>query len=617
MLRRVLFALAGVAAAALLATDRAPNAIAAEGGVAGNWQLSTVTASGESTVCILKIETNAGKPSVVIVAGPPNAEVTVSDVRVTDKTVALNVKQVRTVGKQQIPAEYAFVGVRGADGKVILGSTGTDTARTRAKLTATDKDKLEGELVVRTPLPEPMTKIQQLNSRVVTAQGKMIQEKDQEKRKELQKEFTEARKDLEEKLPGLYKDVVEKHADSLAASDAAVNLLAMSARTKPTADEAKKLVQIVQKQGAPYGPLYTGVTLARVAETLSAQEGLEPVALAAIEPSAKALTQDDSAAVRSTILSAYQLALTKNGKTDAAKTVAAELVKLELALDAEYVKTVPPFKPTAFTGRQDKSANQVVVMELFTGAQCPPCVAADVAFDALQKSYKPTDLVLIQYHMHIPGPDPLTNPSTIARWDYYQKFFPYDPMKRTGIGGTPSTLFNGKVAAGGGGGMANAESKFVQYRGVIDPLLEKTVETKIGGRATRAGDKIDISVEVTEGAGEDLKLRLLLVEENIRYVGGNRLRFHHQVVRAMPGGAEGIAIKDKAFKRTVTADLGDVRKDLTKYLDEYAKTRAFSKPDRPMDMKALKVIALVQNDKTGEIVQAAQIEVEGKVAGGQ
>ena len=103
----------------------------------------------------------------------------------------------------------------------------------------------------------------------------------------------------------------------------------------------------------------------------------------------------------------------------------------------------------------------------------------------------------------------------------------------------------------------------------------------------------------------------------MKYVGGNQLRFHHQVVRAMPGGAEGAAIKDKTFNHTASADLVQVRKDLTKYLDEYAAKapRPFPKPDRPMDMKELKVIALVQNDKTKEIVQAVQIEVEGRVAG--
>jgi hypothetical protein len=36
-----------------------------------------------------------------------------------------------------------------------------------------------------------------------------------------------------------------------------------------------------------------------------------------------------------------------------------------------------------------------------------------------------------------------------------------------------------------------------------------------------------------------------------------------------------------------------------------------------MDMKSLRVIALVQNDKTKEIAQALQLEVEnGKSAGG-
>ena len=113
-----------------------------------------------------------------------------------------------------------------------------------------------------------------------------------------------------------------------------------------------------------------------------------------------------------------------------------------------------------------------------------------------------------------------------------------------------------------------------------------------------------------------MKLRVLVVEESIRYVGGNQIRFHHHVVRAMPGGAEGVAITDKAFKHATTADLGSVRTGLTKYLDDFGKTRPFPKADRPMDMKELKVIALVQNDKTKEIVQAVQIEVEGKPAGG-
>ena len=58
----------------------------------------------------------------------------------------------------------------------------------------------------------------------------------------------------------------------------------------------------------------------------------------------------------------------------------------------------------------------MALVELFTGAQCPPCVAADIAFDAeAVKSYKAADVVLLQYHLHIPGPDPLTNADSEKR----------------------------------------------------------------------------------------------------------------------------------------------------------------------------------------------------------
>jgi hypothetical protein len=398
--------------------------------------------------------------------------------------------------------------------------------------------------------------------------------------------------------------VIDKHAESPAAFDAALDLLRKAPQLKLTAAEVEKLIRVAQQQGGPYGPVFVGVALAPIAEALAGQLGDASGALAALEPTVKGLSTDDPAGARVTVLSAYQRVLEIAGRRDAAKGVAAEVAKLELVLDAEYAKTVPPFKPAAFAGRKDKTANQVAVMELFTGAQCPPCVAADVAFDALGRAYKSTELVLLQYHLHIPGPDPLTNADTVARQRYYA------------VTSTPSTFFNGTRAAAGGGGMAAAESKFKQYAGVIDPILEKSTDTKVAGKATRTGDAIDVALEVAGGDGEDMKLRVLVCEETVRYVGGNALRLHHHVVRAMPGGAGGVAINEGTFKHTVRVDLGTVRKGLTTYLDEFARTRPFPKPERPMEMKELKVIALVQNDKTKQIVQAAQLEVESKEPGG-
>src|SRR5262249_43403334 len=158
---------------------------------------------------------------------------------------------------------------------------------------------------------------------------------------------------------------------------------------------------------------------------------------------------------------------------------------LEAILDKEYRAKVPNFKFEQFTGRV-ASSDRVVLMELFTGAQCPPCVAADVAFDALTKTYKHSELVLVQHHMHIPGPDPLTNGDTEARWKYYQTAF------KGLVRGVPTAIFNGmpEDPPKGGGGMANSEPVYTRYRGNIDEWLEKRAWVKVNAKADRKDEKI-------------------------------------------------------------------------------------------------------------------------------
>ena len=93
--------------------------------------------------------------------------------------------------------------------------------------------------------------------------------------------------------------------------------------------------------------------------------------MAAAEKLSKGLPADTPAAFESRVLSAYKTALensTEPNKDAALRSVTAALNKIESKIDAEYHKNVPPFKPTMFAGRKDKAANQVAVMELFTGA---------------------------------------------------------------------------------------------------------------------------------------------------------------------------------------------------------------------------------------------------------
>jgi hypothetical protein len=319
----------------------------------------------------------------------------------------------------------------------------------------------------------------------------------------------------------------------------------------------------------------------------------------------KSLSVEDDTSTLVRILNPLMTALKKAGKTDEANAVAARIKELDEILDTQYLAKVPPFKPEKYQGRSTKS-RRVVVMELFTGTQCGPCVAADVAFSALGQTYKPTELALVHYHMHIPGPDPLANAETQERWEYYTKVHPDE------VAGTPTSLFNGRPGAGGGGGLPHAKIKYDQYRKLIDPLLDTVQEVQLSATVSRRGNKIEIRAEVKglKDADKNKKLRFLLLEESIRYAGGNNLRLHHHVVRSFPGGVEGFALREKDTEQTASVDLDELRRKLNAHLDDRAKIGEFSNRDRPLDLKHLKVIALVQDDKTGEILQAVEVEVK-------
>jgi hypothetical protein len=587
LLRPILLAAAAIALIAPLH--------AAEPELSGNWLVTYSPAGGiEQGLVIVKVEMKDGKPSISSVS---KGGMEASGFEFTsDKGFKFTLNK-----------EIVLEGRIESDEKII-GSMTSDRFAYRAKLIKTEKTEIGAmERVVRVTPPAPAAESQKLLSSVNTLRFQASREKDVEKKKELMQKVEDARKEANEKLPGLLREIVAKHADTPFALDAELDLLRGAEKYKVTTDEAKKLVADAEKTAATYGPRFARATSTQLLDILSYQKGMNAVALPMGERLTKALTSDDSPEHQSQILSAYKAALelSPGPNKDTLKTVSTNLNKVETKLDQDYKEKVPPFKPTPYAGRTDKTANRVVVMELFTGAQCPPCVAADVAFDALEKSYKPTEVVLIQYHLHIPGPDPLTNSDTVARAKYYD------------VNSTPTTLFNGKPRASGGGAMGNAERKFKEYAAIIDPLLEKTADVKVGGKAHRTGDKLHLAVDVNGTDGEEMMLRILVVEETIKYTGGNGLRFHHQVVRAMPGGVEGVAIKDKAFKHTASVDLVDVRKEITGYLDEYAaNTSPFPKPQRPLDLKSLRVIALVQNDKTKEIVQAVEIEVENGSSAG-
>ena len=367
-------------------------------------------------------------------------------------------------------------------------------------------------------------------------------------------------------------------------------------------DEVKKLLDTWFANAKTYGDSW--YTQTRKA-AMTAMNGKKSTAGALLEMAQEAeKTIDENADMEGKVEAMTMIANAAKllDKKDLADSVTEKLKGYETKLDENYKKKVPPFKPVKVA---EKAGARPVVMELFTGAQCPPCVAADVAFDALADTYAHSNLILLQYHLHIPGPDPLTNPDALDRQKYYGE----------DVGGTPSTFFNGMSEAGGGGNMARAEFKYGEYREQIDRLLQKAPAATVNLSATRKGDKIDIeaSAKTAEKPGEKAKpkLRLVLTEEVVKYVGGNKLRFHHHVVRDMPGGAEGTSLEASGeIKKTATVDLNTLRGEIESYLSGYENTRKFVGTKPSTEMKNLSVVAFVQDDETKEILGAAQIEVK-------
>jgi hypothetical protein len=152
-----------------------------------------------------------------------------------------------------------------------------------------------------------------------------------------------------------------------------------------------------------------------------------------------------------------------------------------------------------------------------------------------------------------------------------------------------------------------AQEGYTRLLGVLREELEPELPGSLKLMAERHGDRIDITA-VANGLkpAAGLRLRLLLIEDVVRYQGSNGQRLHHHVVRAFPAGVEGVEVHDGAARHETTINLVDLRKSLA---DELGQHGAFQDKELPLELKRLKMVALVQNDESQDVLQAVQIDV--------
>jgi hypothetical protein len=160
-------------------------------------------------------------------------------------------------------------------------------------------------------------------------------------------------------------------------------------------------------------------------------------------------------------------------------------------------------------------------------------VGASLAFEAALDRYDLRNYVLLNYHVHIPQPDPMVNPSTLER----QKFY--------GVRSSPSYFIDGD--SDGGGGSADGAKSL--YDRKVEPVVEKHLgaapEAAIKLRATQSGSLVKVKADVSgvKSKSDKLRLQVALVEDLVKYSGENGNRLHEMVVRSLANGPPAPAAK--------------------------------------------------------------------------
>jgi hypothetical protein len=398
----------------------------------------------------------------------------------------------------------------------------------------------------------------------------------------------------------------------------------MMKQPEPTASAVLFRLKTTRGRGAELlGRIYAAKGDPRAEATLNdalaANPSSAPIALLLAGIEAK--RGDDNAALQHYMLAALSSKL----KADDDKAMRALFSKvrgpnadLEYYLDEVYHKALPnPVTPAKWTPTASRST-RLVLAEAFTGSACGPCVSESLAFQALLERYPEAEVASLAYHVHIPGPDPMTTSGSAGRKIYYD------------VKGVPTFNVDGALVKLGGGPRDNTAAVYDEYIKAIDKALEAPARAKMTLNATLRGDSIDVKAEMTDVA-EDAKgvtLHVVLAERRLRFSGENGIRFHEMVVRAMAGkDGAGIPIAEPAGATTKlhTFEIGAIRTDITDSLEaEIAKRRktestattgtpreylAEGKAMTDLNRRELVVIAFLQ-DSQKRVLQAARADVK-------
>ena len=213
---------------------------------------------------------------------------------------------------------------------------------------------------------------------------------------------------------------------------------------------------------------------------------------------------------------------------------------------------------------------------------------------------------MLNYHVHIPLPDPMVNPATLKRQEFYS------------VRSSPSYAFDGEID-GGGGSAEMAKSIFdSRVEPKITKMLADRPEASIALKASSTGSTVKVSAKVSKvtSTSDKLRLQIALAEDSVTYSGENGERFHPMVVRSMaldPTSAQGFALKPgKGGTFEYTFDVAKAVADAKAHLEDYeTNTRkgAYSFRQKKHEITGgFVVVAFVQDEATKKILQSTLVK---------
>ncbi|MEX2287193.1 MAG: hypothetical protein WD648_08900 [Planctomycetaceae bacterium] len=154
---------------------------------------------------------------------------------------------------------------------------------------------------------------------------------------------------------------------------------------------------------------------------------------------------------------------------------------LEAYLDTVYLQSLDLVADEKPEPQNTNGKNRVALYEMFTGASCAPCIAADLSLARIEHTFPTSDVIVLRYHQHSPGPDPLVNDDGQQRLAYYEGQ------------GTPSAFANGLPVSHIGGLLDNAPAAYTRLREPIDSINQTPSDIDVRLTADVKDGVIDFS----------------------------------------------------------------------------------------------------------------------------